>query len=510
MLFVRSKLHFRKMDISKKMNNCSKYFKIYLDINTLLMAAIVLLVITASILFLSNGGNLYTNKFSIASLYVLCAHSLAVLHYEKQSCDPFIIILVANLVLFYIARVITLIVEPVSFAMSRYHLDVNSIIFTIFYIVLCNTSIVFGLRFAEKKNTNDKLLNCETKHHPCIAYIPLCLVFGYYLLYLFPINIYSRILQYFSSVIIHRATVFIIITVFLIFCYHKISLFSKIVIICCYTVYFIVVSLLGSRSGILNIFIWVGVSTLAINGRVKINCKFMILIFSAAVLSYFTFSYSTHIQCTWNANRQDPNFRVEMLSNMSKKLITFNSVRPSGGLDKRETRILFNRIGYLDCCADIVANIEKYEHIINLKYYLRSIVDNGLTPGFNIFETPRVANALSFVYYNKKQNPTHEDVLGAYQSDVLTVYGEYCALFGKYLSVLMLFVSAYAIKKVYLSIKSKNTLERNIFKALALYVFYIWINSFGIDWLFFDMLCISITTSLILMIHRVACKNHLV
>ena len=58
--------------------------------------------------------------------------------------------------------------------------------------------------------------------------------------------------------------------------------------------------------------------------------------------------------------------------------------------------LLTERIGFLDFSLDMIANAASYSTIINLKYYLKSIVDNILTPGFDIYDVPSATHALDF------------------------------------------------------------------------------------------------------------------
>ena len=155
----------------------------------------------------------------------------------------------------------------------------------------------------------------------------------------------------------------------------------------------------------------------------------------------------------------------------SKNALNYNAVTDS----------LFARIGYLDYATRIIADPDKYSQTINLLYYPKSIIDNILSPGGDLFDAPLVSNTIVFVDMGIK-NPTHALVRSQYQSMLLTNYGEYYVLFGPYAGAVMLFFTAFIFKSVYFLIRSRNRLVGYLLRAGVLYLFYIWLKSFGIDW----------------------------
>ena len=158
-------------------------------------------------------------------------------------------------------------------------------------------------------------------------------------------------------------------------------------------------------------------------------------------------------------------------------------------------RPIFDRIGFLDYATILIRDPQRFGKSINFTYYFKSIVDNALTPGFNVFDTPRVSHSLSYISRGEPV-PTQKDITAAYQSDMLTVYGEYYVLFYGYPALIMFFVGSYIFKKIYLSIRSKDVFLFYTYRALVLFVFYNGLNSFGIDWMVLDLIGIIITVEL--------------
>ena len=129
----------------------------------------------------------------------------------------------------------------------------------------------------------------------------------------------------------------------------------------------------------------------------------------------------------------------------------------------------------------MITNRDKYRVVINPVYYFESVVDNIVTPGFDVFDAPRAANNTISIYNNfpllKKS-----DVDTFYQSDMLTIYGENYVLFGNLGAILACFLMGFFSKLMFESINMANDLWYYSSRALffKLYVLSLW--SFGLDW----------------------------
>ncbi|MFH0898826.1 MAG: hypothetical protein V1855_04560 [bacterium] len=179
----------------------------------------------------------------------------------------------------------------------------------------------------------------------------------------------------------------------------------------------------------------------------------------------------------------------------TKKLSILKKVDLFGSKDVRQLcRPIFERTGFLDFATLLISNPERYRKIINFQCYFDSIMDNVLSPGFNIFDTPTVSHSLSYVTRGEPV-PIHEQVLAAYQSDMPTVYGENFVLFFGYPALAVLFIISFVFKRIYLSIRNHDSTLFYLYRSMVLYVFYLWINSFGMDWLLLDLVGIIVTIS---------------
>jgi hypothetical protein len=143
---------------------------------------------------------------------------------------------------------------------------------------------------------------------------------------------------------------------------------------------------------------------------------------------------------------------------------------------------VFDRIGYLDYAAELIAHENEYKTIFTTQYYLKSVIDNILTPGFDIFDIPKLSNSQKFIY-NREGSPMKSKVDEAYQSDEFTLYGEFYMLFGKWFSLFFMFFLAFIFKRIYINIKGKTIFETVVIRSIILMIFFYFIQSFGLDWI---------------------------
>jgi hypothetical protein len=170
---------------------------------------------------------------------------------------------------------------------------------------------------------------------------------------------------------------------------------------------------------------------------------------------------------------------------------------------------ILSRVGFLDISAEIIAHRQQYSSVFSLSYYAKSFVDNVLTPGFDCYDTPKIAYSLIFKHQSLNQgNPSNSYLLqhNIYHSDQLGVYGEMYALCGWY-STLFLFLFAYLLKWVYFNLWVSGDRFEEILKRVVILVFFVnFINSFGLDWIVVQMIPIVLTAAcLIFYLRRVRC-----
>jgi hypothetical protein len=307
---------------------------------------------------------------------------------------------------------------------------------------------------------------------------------------LLPASVFGRFSGYVLSAFFRLYLILLLSLLYFIINFRKISTRSRFGILGLILLFVLFNTITGSRSSLLTLAVLLVVAFLSIKGRVLLNRKTILLGILLIPLSIFLYNLATACR---------PVFRVVSDVFAEQKRLAVKNTEYFQILREfditQACQPVFDRMGFLDVSVDIIKHKEQYNGVINTKYYLKSIVDNCLTPGFNVFGTPRTENALKYIY-NGLPSPSHQDVNNAYHADMLTIYGEYYVLFGKYPALLFFFICSYVFKRIYLALKSRNVFMLFLYRAIVLLIFYEWLNSFGTDWFVFDLISVFITVFL--------------
>jgi hypothetical protein len=242
----------------------------------------------------------------------------------------------------------------------------------------------------------------------------------------------------------------------------------------------IVLSILfGSRSAIVTTVQSVMMVVLAIAGCIRIRASFLALgVLSLPLL--IMLAGASFIIATHNRVSKDTGEKFDV-----HRAVEFSREGAANLGDERDLEVLlppiFARGGFFDFAAELIAHREQYSSIFQLSTYYKSIVDNLLTPGFDVYDQPRIGNALEFVYQGMG-DPSKIIAEEFYQSDQLEIYGEYYALYG-YASLPLFFLTAWLIKRSYVRLKARNPYMLTMKRVVVLFVWVEVINSFGLDWL---------------------------
>jgi hypothetical protein len=240
-------------------------------------------------------------------------------------------------------------------------------------------------------------------------------------------------------------------------------------------------TLAGSRSGIATLILNIVLALLAISGSIKFRRGYFILgcalapIVLALLIATFAISTFNRMHKEGGGGNVDPAQAVDLASEASTQL----------GADSEWDIVLppiFDRAGYFDFSAEIIAHADVYKDAFNLSTYAKSIVDNLLTPGFDIYDQPKISSALQFVYQDWG-TPSKEMVstFDFYHSDQFGMYGELYALFG-YASLPLFFLISLALKRLYVRLESDNPFALVMKRVVVLSVFVANVNSYGMDW----------------------------
>lgn len=452
------------------------------DLSTWLQAANLLFVLLTVVLYFPFGPNVYVNFYTVLLALFFGAVNILILHFEKKDRDPFLVILVFVSTFFYLTRVSTLLYDPWSQALARYPFEAGDLNRALLFILFSNLSIALGLRAAK---TGPRALpeagDGYTPGSPAavISLFLLSLGVNYFLL---PWAGSSwKILGYAGSILLNTGMVLLLTIMYLALNFRSLSRPYKALLTALFPAFILLSMLQGSRSSFLSLFVLALCSALALKGSVKFGRKVFLAAAVLFPLALFSFFVSTYLR------KAEYTPRTMITAERVLSLRTFST-----GADKKGGEPLFrlflDRVGYLSYAADIIAGGEKYRAVINPRYYAESIVDNVFTPGFNVFDVPKAANALRFIYLGLKPHPSHADILLEYHSDMLTVYGEYYVLFHGYAALFFLFITAYLFKRCYQAVSVKNRFLHYAYSALLLLLFHNWVNSYGLDWMVMEII----------------------
>jgi hypothetical protein len=243
-------------------------------------------------------------------------------------------------------------------------------------------------------------------------------------------------------------------------------------------------TLSGSRSTITTLIQNIMLAMLAISGCIKIKRGWFILgsLLTPALLALLI---GVFLLSTFNRTHKDP--EGGSLS-ISQALQLAGEASKELGAETELDLILppiFDRAGFFDYAAEIIAHREQYKEVFNMTEYGKSIVDNLLTPGFDVYDQPKIGNALQFIYEDLGA-PSKEMIAEMYQSDQFGIHGELYALFG-YASLPLFFLIAFALKRIYVRVRSPSPFILVMKRIVILAAFIKIVDSYGMDWTIIEM-----------------------
>lgn len=454
------------------------------DLRVILVIVNILMAIGSVAAYLFYGENQYVDLTTIGLGLVLCLETHGVLQLEKKRRDPFLIVLAFVMIFFYSLRVITLTWFPYSVVFQRYEFGAADLNYGLLFIIVANLFLCAGLVVASRKYEREIIVAGWEPRSPKRVLGLLCfmIVFfytndAYWTADSVPrfFNFLRRILD--VNVIISFAFLYLLL-------FRKTMSRWVFAAICAAIVAEGALHLLaGSRSVILVIVLNLMLTALAVYGRIVFPRKLVrvgIAGFPAiVVVLIISFSIATLIR-----QSRDAEGGVNLAT-----AVRVASEWPASDLTDTDFEKLlpplFDRIGYLDYASEIIAHRQKYESLTSVSTYLKSLIDNLLTPGFDIWDQPKVSNAMRFIYQDDGV-PEKSRVSEAYQSDQLCLYGDMYGLLA-YGSLPLFFLIGYGFKRVFTAISTVSPFKSGVIRLVVLMAFLMLLNSYGLDWVIIDV-----------------------
>jgi hypothetical protein len=439
--------------------------------------------------------SLYIDRISLVLTLLLCLQTYLVLKLEKKRASPFVLIITFLLIFFYELRIYTLLMLPEENILNRFEYDSSDTNFAIIYIIIFNIFLYFGLFIGKfsvysipKCQFNEKKLRFG------IIYLLVSLIYNI-------INpSYSQLIPTFLITIIsnffNTNNILIVVSIYILANSKNIPIkfFYFFVFIIFFTI--IIQTLSYSRSAILTIFNLFFLLVLSINPAIEINRKILLrlmyLLPILFTLLFYIYALSTKSRSYMgeyplhNTISQKIDITIQTIKLQHNDIFSLKGNDNSPYLKKIITNAL-SRAGFFDFSAEIIAHKEEYKKVFNFDSYFKSFVDNALTPGFNLYDQPRISSTLKFYYGGLTgYDPTiGDDDHHGYHTDQFGIYGEFFSLFN-WFSLPIVFIIAVFFNAAYFAKLEIGYIPSILYKFSILYTFFLLINSFGLDWVMWD------------------------
>jgi len=452
-----------------------------LDLNTILAGVNLLVMSLLVYARMHMDGNAYVDKTSYSLAILLCLQTLVALRVERRQRDPLVIVLALTTIFYYSFRIFTLGLYEFSVVFDRFPYSASDSNYALIFILIANLCIYFGLYLAKIRGEQ----RVDVKGWQPVASTRIAFLLAAAIAYAYASGSSdvdadvpaSRFLSILGLFLAPNFIILVSLTYFFLF-RRTLSRAFSMTIATLIALEMVMHTLSGSRSAILGIVmnsIFIG---LAMAGCIRLRRAHLVLgvailpLLVAAMVAAFAVS-------TYNRSVRLAGAPFDLQKAYASATVAASSIDFASDIELI-LRPIFDRIGFFDYSAEIIAHREQYRSAINLPAYGRSIVDNILTPGFDIYDQPKIGNALQFTYAQLGQ-PSKLLESDVYQSDQLGVYGEFYALFG-YACLPILLAGAYWVKRAYAALRSENPFILTMKRVAGLFVFDRLINSFGIDW----------------------------
>lgn len=457
-----------------------------LDFNTLLQVANLVVAGLLVYALVALEENEYLDHTTVVLGLVLCLQTLVALHLERRRRDPFVIMLAFQTIFYFAFRIYTLAVYPYSVVFVRYPYGPDESSYALLFILSANVFLYAGLMLVRFRSNS--AVSAEgwraTSPTSVIVLLLIAILFAYFRGSYWTEDNVPRALNFLVSFLTPDITILMGVSYFLLYRRSLTGAFAF-AIGAVILLDIIAHTLWGSRSAIVGFVQNCILVALAVYGCIRASRKFVVLglllLPFAVVTLVATFTISSYNRIAKaDAQTFDVMKSVAAAGESSADLLA------GPALDLLLPPIAA-RAGFFDFSAEVIANREEYRSILSPAAYGRSLVDNILTPGFDLFDQPKLSNALQFTYRGWGKPSKREAQGDFYQSDQFGIYGEFYALF-LWGSLPIMFLVALGLKAAYVRISDPVPYMCAIKRVIVLFTFVKLINSFGLDWILGELI----------------------
>jgi hypothetical protein len=454
-----------------------------IDFNGILQFANVIVAALIGYALVDLDANEYIDHTTLLLGLVLCLQTWFVLKLERQRRDPFVIMLAFHMIFYFALRLFTLALYPYSVVFARYDYDVGDSNYAMAFILASNVLLYAGLFAVRIRETVVSSSGWQaSRPQGVVALMVVAILFGYFRGGFWTEDNIPRFMNFLVGLLTPDITILMAMTYLLLF-RKSLSRGFALVVGATIALDIIVHTLWGSRSALVGFAQNCLIAVLVVNGFLRIPRKYVTLGVLAApfmaVLLVAMFTISSYNRIA-RASAGGIEAKLDLGAAISGATESGGDLVSGPALDVI-LQPVFARAGFFDFGAEIIAHREEYRSIFNFTSYGRSLIDNILTPGFDLYDMPKLSNSLQFVYRGWGE-PSKQQASGDfYQSDQVQIYGELYAVF-MWGALPLMFLIAVAFKTFYVRISDPLPFMRAIKRVVLLFLFVKVINSFGLDW----------------------------
>lgn len=469
------------------------------DLNSILNFLNITLLLLTILWFFNSDENPYIDSRVLIATIFLHFQLSYFLSYEKKKTNPFLVILVIVVLLFYLFRIFTLLADEyrISLTFNREgaeNIGSDEIFHFLVYLHLCLWAIFFGFKTGEnkyeKKFYNIKFFLSINKFRKLLFVSSISLFYFFITAFLVDVYAVAGLASGLLSGLLNYEVFVILLTIMAFYYNNQVpKTYSYSALIMIFSFFFFKV-LNGGSGPMLRIGFPFLFTLLMIYGRINIKLStLLITLFLVGTTSIF----GTFLK-------------------FSNQKINFELIRDFKSLEKEQYQFIFSQIAarsaFLDFSVELINN-PQYNRLINLPRYSKSLID-AFTPGFDIFDEPLTGHLLRSVYLPSfPSNPTRAYVAENYHSDQINIFSESYILFGQIGSLFFFFVSSYLFKRIYIFfiLKTSNKLLGLLGGAILLNLFWVFLRSFGLDFIISEIPNLIYPVILVYLISKITVNN---
>lgn len=430
------------------------------------------------------GASSYVNSTSVILTLVLSVVSLFVINDSKKKDNPLLFVLAWWVLFFYVIRIISLNYTDYSVCLKRCGAGVDDVNNGLVLSILCVLTLWLVFRSIKTQRNKDKI---DVRYKP--GYVRRALIIYWVTFCINVVAEYGLPMSGLASIIrnfiLNIFDLLYLLLTYTILIWDRIEKKEKLYMVLSMLAFIAFVTLSGSRSGFYSIFKMLLFVFLALGYRnIKRIYIWGVVALIPVMFSFFIYSTFMRQMGMMESSLQEKVGLIEGAIDKTADLETKVVVSP-----------VFDRIGFIDYTTEMMVSKEKFKSFINIGFEFKSIVDNALSPGFDLFDAPKISNMIDNSYNLSSSKVTSKTAnsLEDYHSDELTAFGESYVLFGFIGGIIFILIAGIVFRNVWIR-ADKKTNEQGLFqKAICLYLFEIFLSSYGYDWLVLNIICFLLT-----------------